>query len=265
MSTEAKSKEAKKAIYDLIRAAETFLDDNPGRGQCLRPAVEGIDLCAALDALTDARCDEIKHLQEQVDQLQQRGSDLVKERQARLEHDADREKLLESLRADNDSLRVALGWANEAKDGLRELVDARRVDADGLRQRLDEAIAERDEYRRRKDEAYDERNRLVALVAKMALVQGWPAGVGRHQDVPGEAWDPEWRTLVVVETSAGQASWHFHDSHRHLLEGIPQIDVRWDGHDTPTKYARLHSLGLRTVAGAAPPLIELVPVPRSDA
>ena len=209
-------------------------------------------------AARDAR---IKHLEAQVTELQARGTAMALERQARLEHDADREKLLASLRADNDQLRVALGWANEAKDGLRELADARTLDAEDLRRGLQEATAERDEYRRRKDEAYEERNRLVVLVVKMALAQGWKAGVGTHEDAPGQPWDPEWRTLVVVETPAGQASWHFHDSQRGLLEGVPAISARWDGHDTPTKYARLDSLGVRTMKG----VLAVVQVPRSDA
>lgn len=195
---------------------------------------------------------EIKRLQAQVDQLQQRGSDLVKERQARLEHDADRQKLVESLRADNDSLRIALGWAHEAKDGLRELADARKAWAEDLQTKLELVVVERDGYRRGKDAAYEERNRLVVLVAKMALALGWRAGRGQHEDVADNvnACDPEWRTLVVVETPAQQASWHFHDSQARLVDGLPKLDVRWDGHDTPTKYARLESL----VLVATPPL-----------
>ena len=191
---------------------------------------------------------EIKRLQAQVDQLQERGSELVTERQTRLEHEADREKLLESLRADNDALRIALGWAHEARDGLRELADARKVDGDDLRQRLELANQERDHYRRRKDEAYEERNRLVAAFARMAVLMGWPAGVGEHEDVAGEAWDPEWRTLVFVQTSWGQTSWHLHDSQKHLVVGLPRVSIRWDGHDTPTKYDRLE----RFVRGGVP-------------
>lgn len=56
---------------------------------------------------------ELKHLRAHVDALQEHGSKLVRERQARLEHDANRERLLESLRADNDALRIALALVYE--------------------------------------------------------------------------------------------------------------------------------------------------------
>lgn len=99
-----------------------------------------------------------------------------------------------------------------------------------------------------KDAVYEERNRLVSLFASMALVMGWKAGIGQHEDPavggtgPAVEWDPEWRTLVTVETPEGQASWHFHDSHRDLIEHLPAYDAKWDGHDTPTKYRRLEEL-----------------------
>ena len=101
-----------------------------------------------------------------------------------------------------------------------------------------------DELKADKNTAYEERNRLVSLFASMALAMGWKAGIGQHEDKAGEIepWDPEWRTLVVVETPEGQASWHFHDSHRALVERLPAYDVKWDGHDTDTKYSRLEIL-----------------------
>lgn len=95
---------------------------------------------------------------------------------------------------------------------------------------------------KQKEEAYDERNRLVVLFASMALAAGWKAGVGEHEDEPGKAWDADWRMLVVVETPEGQASWHLHDSHRSLVKDLPLYAVKWDGHDTPTKYERLERL-----------------------
>lgn len=99
--------------------------------------------------------------------------------------------------------------------------------------------AERDDYRKRKDGAYEERNRVVALLVRMALSLGWKAGIGNHEDNPGEDWDSEWRTLVVIELPAGQVSWHIHDSHLFLFEGFPKYDGEWDGHTTPQKYARV--------------------------
>ena len=93
-----------------------------------------------------------------------------------------------------------------------------------------------------KDGAYEERNRLVVLFARISLTLGWSAGVGRHDELTGCDHDLEWSTLVVVQTPEGQASWHLHDSHRHLLDGLPDLDVAWDGHDTKTKYERLGKL-----------------------
>ena len=104
------------------------------------------------------------------------------------------------------------------------------------------ASATIDRLTTQKDAAYDERNRLVALFASMALALGWKAGVGQHEDEPGKEWDADWRTLVMVETPEGQASWHFHDSHNHLVKHLPSYVAKWDGHDTPTKYARLERL-----------------------
>lgn len=94
----------------------------------------------------------------------------------------------------------------------------------------------------RKLEAYEERNRVVALCLRMALALGWKAGVGEHQDVPGEDWDPEWRMLVTVDLPTGQASWHVHDSQKHLFEGLPKYDGTWDGHTTSVKYERIAQL-----------------------
>lgn len=88
-----------------------------------------------------------------------------------------------------------------------------------------------------KDGAYSERNQLVALLARMAVAFGWRAGVGQH---PAEdtAWENDWRTILFIDLPTGQAAWHFHDSERHLLEGLPSYSGRWDGHTTAEKYAR---------------------------
>lgn len=97
------------------------------------------------------------------------------------------------------------------------------------------------QLRSQKDGAYAERNRCVALIARLALLLGWRAGVGQH---PAEdtAWDADWRTIVFVDLPTGQASWHLHDSHRGLVEGLPAYEGRWDGHSTDEKYRRLESI-----------------------
>jgi hypothetical protein len=108
------------------------------------------------------------------------------------------------------------------------------------------------EARAAKDAAYAERNQVVALLARMALALGWRAGIGVHEDKPGEAWEPDWRTLLCIDLPTGQASWHFHDSHRHLLDGLPEYRAGWDGHDTPEKYRRV-SRALATPPGKEAP------------
>lgn len=91
--------------------------------------------------------------------------------------------------------------------------------------------------RGRKDGAYLERNRVVALVARMALAMGLRAGVART-DIPG--WNEHWNGCVYVDLPTGQCSWHFHDDQAFLFEGLPDYEPEYDGHETPEKYARVH-------------------------
>jgi hypothetical protein len=88
----------------------------------------------------------------------------------------------------------------------------------------------------RKDAAYEERNRCVALIARMAIVLGFKAGVTRTAI---EGWSEDWHGCVYVELPTGQASWHFHDSQAYLFEGLPSYEGKWDGHTTPQKYERV--------------------------
>lgn len=88
-----------------------------------------------------------------------------------------------------------------------------------------------------KDGAYAERNKLAASVAKLvARLPGWSVGVGLHD---GRDWEDDWRTVLFIDTPVGQLSWHFHDSERHLLDGLPAYEGKWDGHSTEEKYRRL--------------------------
>lgn len=120
---------------------------------------------------------------------------------------------------------------------------------EAARGRISELVDEVAGLKAEKDAGYEERNRLVALFASMALALGWKAGVGQHEDEPGKEWDADWRTLILVETPEGQASWHFHDSQNHLVKHLPSYVAKWDGHDTPTKYARLEQLMYRAATG----------------
>lgn len=42
-----------------------------------------------------------------------------------------------------------------------------------------------------------------------------------------------------------QVSWHFHDSERHLLDGLPAYAGRWDGHTATEKYIRVNAYPVR--------------------
>ena len=90
------------------------------------------------------------------------------------------------------------------------------------------------ELERRKDAAYLERNQVVAALAKC-----FPSGIARTAI---EGWSEDWHGCVYIELPTGQASWHFHDSHAPLFDGLPQYDWKWDGHATDEKYRRLAAL-----------------------
>jgi HrpA-like RNA helicase len=88
-----------------------------------------------------------------------------------------------------------------------------------------------------KNAAYWERNQLVALLSKI-----YPAWIERHPETD-IAWEDDWRNVVFIETSQGQASWHIHDSE---LENFAHLERRegrsWDGHTTEEKYKRLAAI-----------------------
>lgn len=104
------------------------------------------------------------------------------------------------------------------------------------------------------DIAYAERNKCVALIARMALAMGLRVGTKQHA-VEDAAWEDDWRTIVFIDLPTGQISWHFHDSEKELLKGLPEYPGTWDGHDTPTKYERVR------VAFGAVSWISSTPVP----
>ena len=79
------------------------------------------------------------------------------------------------------------------------------------------------------DPVYEERNMCVALIAGLALANGWKAGL-KATNIEG--WDPEWHGCVYIDLPTGQVSWHFHDSQAHLFAFLPPYDGEWDGHDT---------------------------------
>lgn len=99
-----------------------------------------------------------------------------------------------------------------------------------------------------KDSAYAERNKCVVGLAIMAQKLGYPAFTAIHP-IEDESWEDVWRTILVIELPTGQVTWHFHDSEKPLLTGLPSaseigIDYKWDGHTTEEKYKRLLNLSL---------------------
>ena len=69
-------------------------------------------------------------------------------------------------------------------------------------------------------EEYPLRNTQVYQAAGLASSLGYPVGVRLDPD------EPLWPVLFI-ELPTGQVSWH-----------LPAFSQGWDGHDTPTKYAR---------------------------
>lgn len=91
-----------------------------------------------------------------------------------------------------------------------------------------------------KDGAYRKRNHVLALLAHVAHDYGWRVGVGQHPE-SDITWEMDWRTILFIDLPTGQASWHFHDSEAHLLEGLPMYPGAWDGHTTEEKYQRVEA------------------------
>lgn len=91
-----------------------------------------------------------------------------------------------------------------------------------------------------RDRAYQERNRLVCLVARLALLAGWRAGTWRDPD--GE---PGFALVVGVELPTGQVSFHM-DERDPVAPwmALPTFPGSYDGHTDVEKWDRL----LRAVA-----------------
>lgn len=121
-------------------------------------------------------------------------------------------------------------WKNTAKQYLTQLENARKM-LSSSGEGLVLAIQDADEQRKAKDGAYYERNKLVLLLASI-----YPSGIKRTS-IPG--WSEDWHGCVYIDFPWGQASWHYHDSHAHLFEHLPQYADEWDGHTTDSKYAAI--------------------------
>ena len=135
------------------------------------------------------------------------------------------------LEAEHEHCSTRISYAEAYAGEVREEMRAVTAERDQLRAASGQLMSA-------KDSAYTERNRCVAAIARLALANGWRAGLGSHQG-DDLTWDPEWRTIVFIDLPAGQVSWHLHDSEVALFEGLPPYPGFWDGHTTEEKYARL--------------------------
>lgn len=119
--------------------------------------------------------------------------------------------------------------------------DANAQRAHDLLDQMSKMKVDYEDMRKRKDSAYEERNRLVALMATMAVSSG-------IRKTAIEGWNEEWHNCVYIDTEVGQMSWHYHDSQAHLFAHLPPYDKEWDGHTTELKYKRLEQL-MRGIGG----------------
>jgi hypothetical protein len=76
-----------------------------------------------------------------------------------------------------------------------------------------------------------ERDACVALVAKLALVSGNRAGIGREN-------------AVIVDLPSGQVSWQIQESEAHLVEGLPSYTDQIEEIPLEENYRRVMNPGI---------------------
>lgn len=93
---------------------------------------------------------------------------------------------------------------------------------------------------------YRERAHLIALLAAL-----YPSHIGYTDSA-----EPDW-ALVVIESPAGQLSWHIAPGDMDLFAHVratSRICRGWDGHSTDEKYRRVRELAATTEPFLLPPL-----------
>lgn len=82
---------------------------------------------------------------------------------------------------------------------------------------------------------YTERAILTQFISKI-----YSSSI-EHDDA---AQSEEWSNVLIVDTPAGQLSWHIATSDLHLFAHLPYKNGirKWDGHTTSEKYERLQRL-----------------------
>lgn len=174
---------------------------------------------------------------------------------------------VETLRAEISRLQMALAEAERLRDAAWEDWDSKREAFEGYKHEADQASAYQqkqlaaydelavqfEEYRtaaaadernriEKRDLVYRERDTCVAVLARLARSQGWPCGLGKH-DEDDENWDREWLNIVFIELPVNgklvQCSWHIREDELPLFAHLPPYTEPWDGHTTEQKYAAL--------------------------
>lgn len=81
-----------------------------------------------------------------------------------------------------------------------------------------------------KDDAYFDRNQAVMALAKLAMLQGYKAGLRIDPN------EPDWPVLMI-DLPSGQVGWHLPKNE--LIGTWPEYDQAWDGHNLNEKRQRL--------------------------
>lgn len=84
------------------------------------------------------------------------------------------------------------------------------------------------------DAVYRERNLVAAALARLAIAQGWKAGIGNDPSV-----EEGWQNVLFIDLPTGQVSWHIHSSEIEAFSSLQWYENAWDGHTVMEKNARL--------------------------
>lgn len=85
------------------------------------------------------------------------------------------------------------------------------------------------------DSAYEERARMLSALVECWIREGYLVWFGVDEK------EHEWPVLYAMLPS-GQVSWHLSRADMRFFSRVNLLDVMpWDGHDTPTKWARVEA------------------------
>ena len=84
------------------------------------------------------------------------------------------------------------------------------------------------------DDIYSERDKILVLLARWALEQGYPVGVGIDAEQP-----EIWKYILFIELPTGQISWHLLEPELEWFSFLPDYTEPWDGHTRSEKYERV--------------------------